>query len=739
MGKKMLGVADELEEDETFEESVVRDAQEKWQRCYDWEQASRQVALEDYKFANGDSENNYQWPGDVLTAMGGPESDKPILTINKVRQNCLQITNDAKKNKPSMKFRPVGNGATAQSAQIWNGISRHIEAQSLAQACYDNATSFMVQMGFGFWIVKCEYVSAASFDQEIYIRQVKNPWSVLLDMDAKEPDRSDAKFGFITEDVPQELFAKKYPKFKELPSELSLEGGTEWVTKDHIRVCEFYRQEMTPDTLYAYFMENSPEPMMVYKSEMPKEILERVEADGKTRKRDVLRANVKWYFIVGDKLVEKRDYPGKYIPIVQISGEETIIDNVFDRRGHVRNLKDPQRMYNYFSSSAVEYGALQTKTPWLAPAEAIEDHEKDWNESNIQNKSVLLYNSLSEDGKPIAAPVRNQPPIAAPLCIEGMRIASDEITVASGQYAATMGAPGNERSAKAIGERQRQADTSTYHFVDALAIGVRYTAKIIKDLAPHIYDTPRILQIIQEDGKTIEVQIDPGAQKAYQEVQQENSEALQRIFNPSVGDYEVIADVGPDWGTKRQEAFTALSQLLGQAPQMIPILGDLLLRSGDFPMSEIAAERLYRMLPPQAKGEGPTPQEQAMQQRISALQESIVTLLQDKSKLDLELKGKDQAKLIDAFNAVTARLKVIGDQAMDAGELKALVQDTLREALGIDVTPAADASEPALSSMGQARLPLEFQQPPKQQGVKFGADGQAYGRDFAAMSNYRRV
>ncbi|WP_456301744.1 portal protein, partial [Ralstonia mannitolilytica] len=42
---------------------------------------------------------------------------------------------------------------------------------------------------------------------------------------------------------------------------------------------------------------------------------------------------------------------------------------------HTRNLKDAQRMYNYMSSANVEFIALQTKTPFIAPAEAIEGYE----------------------------------------------------------------------------------------------------------------------------------------------------------------------------------------------------------------------------------------------------------------------------------------------------------------------------------------------------------------------------
>lgn len=723
--------------------ALVEEAKKGWKTDYDWESTSRQTAVQDYKFANGDSYNNFQWPGDVLDARGGPESDKPVLTINKVRQNCLLITNDMKKNKPAITFRPTGNGATAQSALIWNGLARHIESQSSAQDCYDKASNFMVQMGFGYWRVKTDFINDKSFDQDIFIRQILDPWAVLLDSGAKEPDKADATRGFITEDVPRDLWDVKYPKFRGLASQVALEDTTyDWITRDHIRVAEYYKQALKRDTLYAYLPEGSPQPVMLFKSEIKdKDLLEKIQTDC-IREREVIRKGVTWHLIAGDRLVDEAEWLGQIIPIVEISGETTIIDHKFDRKGHVRYLLDQQRMYNYFSSSGVEFGALQTKTPWIAPAEAIEEHEEDWNASNVQNKSVLVYNGKGDDGSDIPPPQRVQPPVSAPLCIEGMKIASDEIMSASGQYQAALGMPSNERSAKAIMQREAQGDLATFHYPNSCARGIRKTGKIILEVAPKIYDTQRVLQILQEDGKTLEVMMNPSAQKAYEETQQQDAMSIQRIFNPAIGSYEVMADSGPDWGTKREESFNAFSMLLGQAPQLIPLLADLLMRSGDFPMAETAAERLYRMLPPQAKGEGPSPQEQAMQQRISALSDSLMTLLQEKSKLQLELKGKDQQKLVDAFNAVTQRLKLTVDQGMDASDMKELVQDTLREALGIDVTPAAAASEPTLAAAagnGQGELPLEFQTPPAPQGAHMGPDGRMYMKDYGKSGAYRAV
>jgi hypothetical protein len=65
-------------------------------------------------------------------------------------------------------------------------------------------------------------------------------------------------------------------------------------------------------------------------------------ADVGTQKRAVTRSKICWYKIFGDKIVDYREVPGKkYIPIVRVVGQETIIDGDLDRKGMVRNLKDP--------------------------------------------------------------------------------------------------------------------------------------------------------------------------------------------------------------------------------------------------------------------------------------------------------------------------------------------------------------------------------------------------------------
>jgi hypothetical protein len=193
-------------------------------------------------------------------------------------------------------------------------------------------------------------------------------------------------------------------------------------------------------------------------------------------------------------------------------GEETIIDKQLDRKGHTRALKDAQRMFNYNASGSVEYGALQSKTPYVGPGRRHRGLRGRVGDGQHREPLVAaLQFTATTTGTKSPPPARQPPPTGAPLFMEGMRDAAEWMRMVSGQYQADMGAPSNERSGAAINARQRQGDNATFHFLDHQAIAIRFTAKILLDLIPKIYDTERVVKILAEDGTESTITVDPDA------------------------------------------------------------------------------------------------------------------------------------------------------------------------------------------------------------------------------------
>lgn len=680
------------------DERIIAEAKRRFKQCEEWESRARKLFLEDIKFSNADSDNGYQWPNDIRRNRDVDE--RPCLTINKTHQHNLQIINDAKQNKPRAAVLPVGSGATYEAAQVYEGIFRHIEYISNATVAYDTATSFQVQGGIGYWRIVTDYLGNDNFDQEIFIRRIKDPLTVYLDPDINEVDGSDARFGFIFDDMPMDEFRAAYPEYRDMASTSPIGNTQGWMDKDHVRIAEYYRREENKDQLISFTDPRTGEQKLLRRGEIPDSIIDSVIDMPSTKTREIKTWKVKWYLIIGEKVAERRDWAGEYVPIVRVIGEETIINGELDRKGHTRCLRDPQRIYNYWSSSAVEHVALQSKTPYIAPARAIENLEGYWETANTVNHSVLPYNDVDDDGNPIAMPQRSQPPTMAMAYVQGMEIAQREMSMASGQYQADLGDKSNEVSGRAIQERQRKGENATYHFIDNLAIGIRFTGKILIDLIPKIYDTPRILRIIGEDGEESHVQLDPKAEQAYQEHAAKEQADVAAIFNPKVGRYDVQADIGPAYATRRQESFNAISQIMKDAPETMHIIGDLLFKAADFPMANEIAERLERMVPPQAKGDGIPPAVSALQNELKNMHGLLADMAQELGEERLRLKAKDAQKEIDVYEAITKRMSVLIKEQVNPKDIASMLHDLMIEEHKAKLTQVTNAMSAGLEAEG---------------------------------------
>jgi hypothetical protein len=671
------------------DQTIIDEAKKRFKRCQEWESVWRKNFVLDVKFANADAYNLWQWPEGVRN--GRELEERPMLTVNKTRQHCLNILNDARQNKSSVTLKPTGNEATYESAQIFEGVVRHIEYISNAQSPYQHALRMAVQGGLGYWRVVTDYVGDESFDQEIYIRRIKDPLSVYLDPDISETDGSDARFGIIFDDMATDAFKAAYPKHKEIVGQNTIDQGDDWLTEDHVRVAEYFRCVPHTEQLIAFMDPTTGVQTIKRGDQIDRDLFKSVIDLPATKVREIISTKVEWFVIAGDQIIERREWAGKYVPIVRVIGEETIIDGKLDRKGHVRALIDPQRMYNYNASAAVEFGALQSKTPYVGPAAAIEGNEELWFSANRINHAYLPFNHMDEAANPIPAPVRQQPPMGAPVYQQGMANAAEDMRLVSGQYQSDMGAPGNERSGVAIEQRQRQGDTATYHYVDNQSSAIRFTGKILIDLIPKVYDTERLIKIMGEDGSETEVKIDPEATQAMQKQKvQGQNDKYEVIFNPNVGSYDVEADIGPAFATRRQEAFNAISQILAQNKDLTLVIGDLLMKNADFPGADEMAQRLRRMVPPQALGdeaEGSAALQQ-LQMQNKALQELLGQLTQKLADKDAELGIKKDQKVIDAYDAETKRLAALKDALpLDPEGLTTLIKRLIDDALGMPPLP----------------------------------------------------
>ena len=675
---------------------------------------NRVYQADDLRFAAASPDNKYQWPESVIRQReGDPNGPRPCITINKIPQHVNQITNEQRQNRPSIKVIPVEN-ADKEVAEVITGMVRHIEYQSDAEVAYSVAGENQVQHGEGFIRVITDYVDETAFEQDILIEQIRNSFSVYMEPLALLRDATGryCDWAFIVEDITEDDFKRRWPNAEPVNWEMA-GAGDDWKAwfpdNETVRIAEHFYCEYEDATACLW-----PDGTTSIKSKDEKVVDLRYAGQVPVKERATKVKKWYWCKMSGQQVLEEQEWAGKLLPVIRMVGNEWFIDGKLVTSGIVRNAKDAQRMFNYWRSTETETLALAPKSPFVGPAEAFQGFEDEWQQANTKNFAFLKYNQFTETGAEIKRPERQMPPMPPVGIVNAALGAADDIKSATGQYDPSLGSNPKSQSGVALAREQRKTDIGTYHYIDNQARAVRQLGRVIVDLIPKIYDTRRVARIIGEDGESDSVTIDPKQQTAVAEVQGADG-AIEKIYNPSLGKFDVMVTVGPGYTSKRQEAAEFMAQVLQGNKELMAVMGDLYFDMLDVPGADAISKRLQKTLPPalqdREEGEGavvqtpqgPVPVEQAgqimaqMGQQIEQLSQAVeqADMAGAQAKMaDSETKRMqldiDAARVkVDQYNAETARLKAEGSTALDMAKIKEIVYNSMLEY--VDRTPQEDS------------------------------------------------
>lgn len=695
----------------------IAEARKRLQVAIDAFDATRKDELDDIRFAAATPDNGWQWPEKVRQArLNDPNGARPVLTINKLPQHIKLVTNEQRQNRPSIKVIPVDDNADVDTAEVLNGIIRHIEANSDADIAYDTACEMQVTAGEGYFRVLTDYVDEMAFEQDILIAPIRNPFSVYMEPEGlrRDPTGRYCKWAFVTDRMSKKEFEKQFPNAKNTNWELLGTGDQSkgWVDGDEVTIAEYFYVEDKPAKLVQW-----SDGSVTKDDEMPK-----IAGLMPVTTKDVTLAKVCWVKMSPLEELERGEWAGKYIPIVRVIGNEYEVEGKLVISGLVRNAKDACRMYNYWVSQEAEILAMAPKAPFIGPAGAFEGFEAKWKSANTVNYPYLEYNPVVEQGVAIPPPQRSAPPIPPAGFIQAKMGASDDIQSTVGQYNPSLGAEAKEKSGKAIVARQRQADVGTFHYMDNLARAIRQCGRIVVDLIPKIYDTKRVARILGEDGELDHVTIDPEQSQASMEVEDENGE-IQKIYNPGVGQYDVRVTVGPSYTTQRQEAAQMMIDLAQGVsdPQISLVMRYLAIKNMDWSGAEDLAGILKKMLPPQLVEDkeeqepvintpmGPIPASQVgqvMAQMQSQLEQAAQQIKQagDLREEDMRVRESkaEVQRMLDSINAKDTEIALREQLAMKTLQAESAKNDAERENIIADMRLMVGEAVAKLEGMKKA-------------------------------------
>jgi hypothetical protein len=702
-----------LDKDATTEEDIFLEACARQKLAEENEGDNRERALQATAFRN-----SKQWPDDIYNQRANVEK-RPTLTINHTNTFVRRYKNQLRQQRPRIKCHPTGGGARVEDAEIITGLIRHIEMLSNASVSYDMGADASCDGGWGYWRIVGDFIAPNSFDQELIIKPVANTFTVYDDPMSIMPAGEDRKFLLITEEMSRAEYKRRYPRADNVEWDAAAPGDQDaqrWESKFKIRLAEYYRIHEVADTLVLMTDGRGH-----FKSQMPSEetmlasgFRPALDKEGKQITRPTTRRQVQWFRINGKKVVDKRNLPGKYIPVIRMEAEKTVLNGQVYRKGMVEDMMDPARMFNYWRSSETERYALSPKAPWVM-AEGQDEGHPEWDDANTRSYSRLIYKPVTDAAGNALPPPQRQPatPIEAGFAQAAQSAQLDLMSIAGMQ-------PENpELQAKVIGgnkylqRRQGMQDLTHYHIYDNQTYSIMWTGIILLDLIPHYYDTQRMQRIIGDDGVPKMV-----------EINNPESDAVYRVkTNLEMGRYDVVMDTGPDYGTKREEGTEALIGLLGtpMGQKVSDLASDLVIRGMNFYGAQDVADRLAPSTPEGMKKavEGLPKQAQAI---VGALQMQVQNLQQVVQQQALEIKygmSKEQLRQVEESKRTAAKI--------ESDNNKAQMQDeTARYKTDVDSVTKRDVAE-----IGAAAQLLNSQQESREEermadklianGVKGGA------------------
>ncbi len=575
----------------TKDEKLLKEIRENFETDLTYWSDIRAEAATDMRFLAGDTWDPQERDnrGGSGTNQGRDNEKRLCLNFDELGQNVNQVVNNFLLNKPAVSIDPKGDGANDKTAEFRGDTIRQIEYRSNGTSAYAIAFTEMVRRSYGFFRIVRDFESPTSFNQQLSIKAIPNPDSVLPDSNGTEMDGSDWKRCFVLKNYTHAEFRREWPH-AEITSfgEDLISQNPKWLQAKTVQVAEYWKVKETRKTLVSLdhpviadekqvtslILEDYPNAKIV------KDPLEKrkrwLEVDGVivaavTNQRPTITKRVCQYITNGleilDEIEQSEDCP--WIPIVPMYGEEMYVPGINGPQrillSLIRLARDAQTAYSYVRTTQMEVIGQVPKAPYLMYAGQAAGFEDQWDKVNQVRIGYLQANATTEqvpEGTVLPLPQKTsyEPAIQAmEVSAEALRRAIQSAMGVS--PLPTQALRRNEKSGVALKQIESTQQLGSYHFMDHAKLSIAQGGRIMNALLRSTYDTPRALglrkadqtfetgpthQMVQENG---EYRMDPDA---------ENGE---NIFD--VGEHEVTVSTGPSYDSQRQAADDFVNTLVG--------------------------------------------------------------------------------------------------------------------------------------------------------------------------------
>lgn len=574
--------------------------------------------------------------------MMGPGRAKRVFNLT--RNYCNQLINAFRQKPFGIVLSPRRSEAKDKSI-VTQGIIRGIESKCDATSAYAVAVDRQVKCGRGYVVVSTDYSDEDGWEQEIKIEGVIRPEMVIWDPWSKEVAGKDATRCAFVEHISKAKSKEDFPDVDTSGSR-SVDGllaDTNWKTPaDSVEVLTYFRLKKLKTKIYQDEEGNT----------LPQD---QVRKNSKMKSRNTTKTSVEVIKIVSRQVVSRTEFKMTRLPVIPFLGEMIDRDRTIDWAGLVYFAKDPAKLVNGMASLTAERIALSPKATQYVDMRSISNYKDIWQQSNRLSLAYLPYDSTVPGSDQV---------FSAPTPRD-VQVQITDVTTAQQTYQQTLGsvlgiaeagsmaaAAANETAASVL-TRSRSGDISNFQYSDNAAKSIKAVGRVLLELIPIIYDTPRMLPVGTAQG-----------------IQ------LQEIDVAELGlvasEYEVDVDAGPMAATQRKEELAALiafGTMLG--PEIALSFASNIAKAADFAESDDIAEILKAVAKSKLGVGGDGEQDP---EAVAALEEADKTIqnLQGQLAQTTQYLGQVQAELqsqkdfveMEKFKALLDRSTKLDVEAM---------------------------------------------------------------------------
>lgn len=529
-----------------------------------------------------------------------------------LRKAGRQIMADLRANPVQVNFVPKSE-SREDGADILDGLYLTDDRANTSLEAYDNATGEAVVCGAGAWELYTAYASnRAGVDHQIICRrpiyEANN--NCFWDPNAKRLDKSDATYVSI-------LNAYSPDGYKDLVEELCNESSEDGIKEtrserkkreraearnpssfaspeqsyafpwsasgnDIVYVVCFYHRRKIKDKVIT-FSDPLGQPLTLRESDL-ESVMDDLIDDGYTieSEREITRWEVRKYIASGDRILngkvgkdgerEGEVIAGENIPVVPTYGERAFIEGEEHYEGITRLAKDPQRLRNFQLSYLADIVSRSPRPKPIFFPEQIQGFEFMYEENGADNNyPYLLQNRLDGNSNPLPLGAMAQMPEQT---IPQALMASIELSRQAVEDVANPGLPQDiadpDLSGKAVNALTNRLDQQSIVYQQNLKHAKRRDAEIYASMAVEVYDAPREVTLTSADGSTKKVKI-------MEMVQDKESGELIALNDLTNTEYEVYADIGPSYASKKEQTIEQLTSMASSLAQVDPMMSKMLM------------------------------------------------------------------------------------------------------------------------------------------------------------------